>query len=205
MRAPGWELHDIQGDDDVLLLPGTEPDVKTRFHEIRNARTMLHGDLYITDPRGVRYTWDRPGMNWVPASASGGAEWAPGQRVWVHRNLHRLDFSVTNPGTGRVIRNPDGTLGVPDVTLTGVTFRIQSAGLAAARRNESRNVCAYAAGTLTAVRTDPDVTGWRRVTFNPFRLEFDTFTCEGQPILQAPEVVFAGDAGWIRPATTEPG
>jgi hypothetical protein len=115
---------------------------------------------------------------------------APGLRVTVHYHLRRHDFSVADPAARRVIANVD------DVTLTGVQFRVQPAGLARIRANRCREVCAYAVGTLTAARSDPDVTGWRRVTFNPYRA--GTFTCDGEPILAAAEVVFTSHTGWIR-------
>lgn len=89
-----------------------------------------------------------------------------GTRVRVHLNLHRGDFSVADPRTGKVITN------VQDITLSGVEFRVQPALLAKIRVWNRRKVCAYAVGVVQAVDTDPTPTG-RKVTFNPFRA--DTF------------------------------
>ena len=119
----------------------------------------------------------------------------PGDRVRVHVNLHKLNLSVVNPRTGLVIA------GVDDITLAGVTFRVQSAGLERIRRHRQRAVCAYAIGTVVAVGTRPDVSGHDRVSFNPFAA--DTFMCNGQPITEAAEVIFRDRAGWVtRPVTT---
>ena len=116
----------------------------------------------------------------------------PGQRVRVHYNLHRHCFSVISTATGRVIAH------VTDITLTGVQFRVQPAGLAKIRAEGRRAVCAYVIGTVAQVNTAPPLAGRRRVTFNPYRA--DTFTCGDEPIYAAVEVIFADRAGWIPPA-----
>lgn len=120
-----------------------------------------------------------------------------GRRLRVHVNLHRGDFSIVVPGTGRVIGH------AADVTMTGVTFRVRPGGLRRIREQGHREVCAYAIGTVTAADTGPDVAGMARITFNPYRA--DTFTCDGQPVTQAAEVVFAGRAGWSRQMTAANG
>jgi hypothetical protein len=117
---------------------------------------------------------------------------APGQRVRVHYNLHHGGFSVISTATNRVIAH------VTDITLTGVRFRVQPAGLARIRAEGCRAVCAYAIGTVAKVNTAPSLAGRRRVPFNPYRA--DTFTCDDEPIYAAPEVIFADRAGWIQPA-----
>lgn len=124
------------------------------------------------------------------------AELRPGLRVRVHVNLHKGNLSVIDPWVGRVIAN------VEDITITGVAFRVQPGGLRRIREQRQRAVCAYAMGTVAAVNSNPDVTGHRRVSFNPFTS--DTFTCEGQPIHTAPEVVFRARAGWVPPAAKRP-
>jgi hypothetical protein len=116
----------------------------------------------------------------------------PGLRVRVHYNLHRGGFSVISTATGRVIAH------VTDITMTGVRFRVQPAGLAQIRAERRRAVCAYAIGTVAQVNTAPSLAGRRRVTFNPYRA--DTFTCDDEPIYAAADVIFAARAGWIQPA-----
>lgn len=111
-----------------------------------------------------------------------------GQRMRVHYNLHRGDFSVTDPSIGRVVAN------VTDITLTDVTFRVQPSGLRRIRERGTREVCAYVVGIVATVNTGPAVTGMRRVTFNPHRA--DTFTTDGQPIHAADRITFANAYGW---------
>ena len=112
-----------------------------------------------------------------------------GQRVRVHLNLHRGDFSVADPGTGKIITN------VENITLSGVTFRVQPALLAKIRAWKRRKVCAYAVGRIEAVNAPIQLAGMERVTFNPFRS--DTFTNDqGAPVLAADRVVFAERYGW---------
>jgi hypothetical protein len=113
----------------------------------------------------------------------------PGDRMRVHVNLHRGNFSVMDPRTGRVVA------GVDDITLADVAFRVQPAGLRRIRRERQRAVCAYAIGTVVAVGTQPDVTGCDRVSFNPYK--GDTFMCNGEPVLTAPAVVFRDRSGWV--------
>jgi hypothetical protein len=62
--GPPWELHDMQGDDDMMLLRAQESEVKALYHEIHRTKTMTHGDLYVCDPQGVRFTWDRKTFRW---------------------------------------------------------------------------------------------------------------------------------------------
>jgi hypothetical protein len=65
------------------------------------------------------------------------------------------------------------------------------------RRKDFSVTCAYAAGTVTAVSSGPDLAGWARVTFNPFRA--GTFTLGGEPVTRASLVVFAGAYAWVPP------
>lgn len=101
-----------------------------------------------------------------------------GQRVRVHLNLHRGDFSVADPRTGKIITN------VRDITLRDVTFRVQPALLAKIRAWNRRKVCAYAVGVVQAVDSDPQPTG-RKVTFNPFRADTFHETGSGKPVHSA--------------------
>jgi hypothetical protein len=68
--GPPWELHDVQGDDDVMLFKGPESDVKTRYHEILYSKSMLHGYLYISDAQEMRYVWNRQVSRWLAAPAA---------------------------------------------------------------------------------------------------------------------------------------
>lgn len=116
-----------------------------------------------------------------------------GQRVRVHLNLHRGDFSVIDPRSNLLLTN------VSDITLGDVTFRVQPGMLNKIRRINRRKVCAYAVGlvlSMDAGWTTDDCAGKRRVTFNPYRA--DTFTDDtGQSIHQADAVRFTDRYGWI--------
>ena len=68
--GPPWELHDARGDDDMVLLRAQESEVKALYHEIHRAKTMLHGDLCVSDPAGTRYVWSRPAFRWEPILAA---------------------------------------------------------------------------------------------------------------------------------------
>lgn len=115
-----------------------------------------------------------------------------GERVKVHLNLQRGDFSITSLATGRV------ELSAADVTLQDVTFRVSETTRLKILRTKRRRVHAWAIGTLTAVDTNPSVTGRRQVSYNPYRAP--TFTDGGgTPVEAAPEVVFAGKFGWLKP------
>lgn len=115
-------------------------------------------------------------------------ELAEGMPVRVHFNLHVGGFSVTVGG--RVVAR------VPAITLAGVEFRVQQGGLAAARRERRRRVCAYALGTIESLDPSPDVAGLRKVTFRPWG-DADTFVYadDGGAVREAGRVVFVSENG----------
>lgn len=107
----------------------------------------------------------------------------PGQRVRVHFNLTRLDFSVVDPANGRVLCN------VPSVTLADVTFRVQEGMRQRVIRMNRRKVHAYGVGRFVCAGEQPS-TSSVKVTYNPFRA--GTFTdLAGIPVHQAGRVTFA--------------
>lgn len=111
-----------------------------------------------------------------------------GDRVRVHLNLHRGDFSVGDPRTGLIRDN------VAAITLSSVTFRVQPSMLARIRVMKRRKVCAYAIGIIESLEDD----GQRgpRITFNPFRT--DTFEVDGEPIHEADSVSFVNKYAYLR-------
>jgi hypothetical protein len=113
-----------------------------------------------------------------------------GARVRVHVNLHRGDFSIVDPRTGRVTAN------ARDVMLHNVTFRVQEGGRQRVLKTRCRSVHAYAVGTLAGVNTGPDTTGLVRVSYNPYRSGSFT-TADGRPVKTAAAVVFRDRACWI--------
>lgn len=112
---------------------------------------------------------------------------AVGDRVRVHLNLHRGDFSVGDPKTGLIIDNVD------TITLRSVTFRVQPSMLLKIQMSKRRKVCAYAIGIIDSL--DDDGQRSERISFNPFRS--DTFECAGEPIHTADRVVFAGRYAYL--------
>lgn len=109
-----------------------------------------------------------------------------GQRVRVHVNLHRGDFSVAEPRTGTVITNVD------DIVLTDVTFRHQPKCVERVVARNRRKVCAYAVGRVAEINTSPDVTDGREVSYNPFRREDFHRKDTGETVTHADLVVFIG-------------
>lgn len=87
----------------------------------------------------------------------------PGQRVRVHYHLRLGGFSVVSTATGLVVAN------VSTITLAGVQFRVQAAGLDRIRRERRRAVCAYAVGAVTELGILPELGSRRRVSFNPYK------------------------------------
>ena len=64
--GPPWELHD---GDDAPLFTGQESEVKALYHQMCRAASVLHGDLYVCDPQGTRYAWNRSAFRWEPVLA----------------------------------------------------------------------------------------------------------------------------------------
>jgi hypothetical protein len=108
-------------------------------------------------------------------------------RVRVHFNLHRRDFSVIDPSTGRVIRNTD------TITLRDVEFRVSEKGRQRVIRTRCRMVHAYAIGTIT--EHQPLKTA---CTYNPYRAgHFHRRGYPDQPVWTADVVTFSGGYCWI--------
>ena len=111
-----------------------------------------------------------------------------GERVRVHVNLQRGDFSISQ--RGRVIASAD------DVTLSDVRFVVSEATRQRTIRFNRRRVHAWAEGTLVAVDTNPCVEGMTGVTYNPHRAPtFTTF--DGTPVESAPQMTFKEKCGWM--------
>lgn len=108
-----------------------------------------------------------------------------GDRVRVHYNRHRGDFSVVSPTTGRVICN------VPTITLRDVEFRVGQAGRTRAVREGCRNVHAYAVGIVETTEAR-EVAELVPVTYNPHRAaHFHVKDYPGAPVRSAHRVTFA--------------
>jgi hypothetical protein len=115
-----------------------------------------------------------------------------GTRVRVHLNLHRGDWSISDPRTGLVLRS------ATDVTLEGVTFHVSETTRQRIIERKRRRVHAWAIGQLLAVDTAPDLAGLEPVTYNPFRAPTFT-TTEGEPVTAAPLMHFVERKGWRKP------
>lgn len=113
-----------------------------------------------------------------------------GELVRVHLNLHRGDFSITDPKSGRVMASCD------DVTLSGVTFKVSETTRQRVIAKQRRRVHAWALGTLVAVDAKPRVDGLELITYNPYRAPTFT-TLAGTPVTEAKEVVFVDRYGHL--------
>ncbi len=113
-----------------------------------------------------------------------------GTRVRVHLNLHRGDFSITDPRTGNRLASCD------DVTLTDVVFKVSQTTRQRIIRTNRRRVHAWALGILAAVDTSPVVDGATKVTYNPYRGPTFT-TADGEPVHAAERVTFVDRYGWL--------
>lgn len=113
-----------------------------------------------------------------------------GELVRVHLNLHRGDFSISDPKTGRVMASCD------DVTLSGVTFQVSETTRQRVIAKQRRRVHAWAKGTLVAVDSKPTIEGHPVVTYNPYRAP--TFTKgNGSPVHAAEMVAFTDRKGYL--------
>lgn len=116
-----------------------------------------------------------------------------GQRVRVHYNLHRHDFSIGNPSTGRVVAN------VFSITLDDVSFRVGEKTRQATIRTGRRSVMAYGIGTIGRLDLRA-LDGLTQVTYNPFRLGAFHVKATGQPVWHADRVVFQAGYCWTEEA-----
>lgn len=87
-----------------------------------------------------------------------------GQRVRVHFNLHRHDWSVSQKG--RVVLNADS------ITLENVRFIVSESGWRRSQTLGKRTVHAWAEGTVVAVNEPAPNECTKRVRYNPFRAGF---------------------------------
>lgn len=112
-------------------------------------------------------------------------------RVRVHFNLHRKDYSVVNPSTGRVIFN------AASVTLRDVEFRVREKARQKVIATKCRSVHAYAVGQLCDhLDVNPPCTV--PVTYNPYRC--GAFHVMGQPeheVWKSSVVTFGGGYCYI--------
>jgi hypothetical protein len=116
----------------------------------------------------------------------------PSARTTVYRNLERLpDVVWSVQQRGLVVGHCRA------VVLEEVRGHVAAGKVALARRLRQRKVCAWMTGRLA--RTTPSATGWRRVTFDPFR--HDTFVDRetGGPVGASAAVWFDQEGCWYLP------
>jgi hypothetical protein len=107
-----------------------------------------------------------------------------GQRVRVHVNLHLQRLAVADPLTARILCYVD------DITLQGITFRVQEACVDRVQATGRRKVCAYAVGTVVAWDQEPARTG-PVVTYNPHRSRYFHFRETGEQVNGLERALFA--------------
>jgi hypothetical protein len=117
-----------------------------------------------------------------------------GDAVKVHYNLHRCPVG-RDPGPGEacwVIRKGSTVAGyAPAVLLRDAEFTVQPGGLQRIRQKKSREVIAYAKGTIASPTAAPR-SGWVPVCFNPYRNETFVHCKTGKPIRRARYAQFVG-------------
>lgn len=101
-----------------------------------------------------------------------------GQRVRVHLNLHRGDWSICSPRNGNVMAY------APTVTLYDVTFKVSESMRQRVIANQRRKVHAWAFGEL--VTTEPIREHGAVLTYNPYR--GPKFTVGGIEVDALPEM-----------------
>jgi hypothetical protein len=109
-----------------------------------------------------------------------------GQRVRLHVNLRRGDLVLTDIDTKRVIAYTGSA------TLTDVTFIVRESTRRRIVEQGSREVCAWAVGTLVDLESTPTE---QAVTFNPFKAP--TFVHADEPIHSADRVRFVNRRGYL--------
>lgn len=107
-------------------------------------------------------------------------------RVRVYRNLRRLDWSILDPRSNRVIGHR------ADLVLVSVRFLVSERVRQRVIRAQRRTVHAYAEGLVS---DQPVREGGDRIHYNPF--EAGCFTCAGQALTTAERVDF--QARWRLP------
>lgn len=110
-------------------------------------------------------------------------------RADVYRNLHASPpaWSVRNRSTGRVVARPAGVL------VTGASFVVSAAGRERVLREGRKNVHAFVRGCVDTDASEPDLSGWAEVTYNPYR--FASFVTASGHV-----TVLRAEAVWLSPA-----
>ena len=106
-----------------------------------------------------------------------------GQRVRVHKNLHRGDWSVTV--RGRVVAH------VAEIVLSDVSFKVRESARQQVIARRCRQVHAWGEGTVVASAPDEARVA---ITYNPYRAATFTRRDEGSAVSHCAAVHFtAGD------------
>lgn len=91
-------------------------------------------------------------------------------RVFVYRNLHKNCLSVKNVKTGLVIARVDS------ITLKNVKFKVSAKGRERVLKEKRKNVHAGVEGEWVLDSMAPDIGGWRKVVYDPYK--FSSFVDE---------------------------
>ena len=107
-------------------------------------------------------------------------------RVYVYWNLHKHLFSVKDTRTGRVVCHAHM------VEIQDATVAVSQAGRARVLRERRKNVHAGVRGTVTWLvedwPCDLQMTGWTRITYNPYKYDSFVRASDEQPVEGAEEV-----------------
>lgn len=106
-------------------------------------------------------------------------------RVFVYWNLHRDLFSVKNTRTGRVEAHAQM------VVIEDAVFAVSEAGRQRVLRERRKNVHAGVRGTAALIDpapAQPVMSGWTRVTYNPYRFSTFVRARDERPVVGADEI-----------------
>ena len=109
--------------------------------------------------------------------------------IEIYRNLHKKCFSIRQ--NGKVV---DYLSDDQELHLTNVKFRVQPAGRERVRREKKKNVHAYVKGTISPLgglqRKRLLQLCFQTASYDPYTMDtFQTFP-DGEPIYEAPHVIF---------------
>lgn len=101
--------------------------------------------------------------------------------VDVYYNLHKHTFSIKEKG--RVVAHAD------TLAISGARFVVQPAGREKVIREGRKNVHAFVRGQLDRTRRTPNLTGYRKASYNPYKAPYFVDAETGDKLTKAESVI----------------
>lgn len=101
--------------------------------------------------------------------------------VDVYYNLHKHTFSIKEKG--RVVAHAD------TVAIKWARFVVQPKGREKVIKEGRKNVHAFVRGQLDRTRRTPDLTGYRKASYNPYRAPYFVDAETGDELWEAASVI----------------